>query len=63
MLLNCVCGPMLHMVNHWGMIDHSNAISHRCIKSTLVNVVTNGQGGAILLMKVIKLQELKKNRK
>ena len=33
---------------------------HRCINSVLVNVLTKGQGGAILPMKDTNLQELEK---
>ena len=55
--------PRAHMVNHYGMIDHSNAIGHRYINGLLVNILTKGQGRAIVPMKVTKLQELKKIEK
>ena len=42
------------------MIDRSNADGHRRINSVLVNVLTKGQGRAILPMEDTNLQELKK---
>ena len=48
------------MVTHWGMVERYNADVHRCIYSVLVNVLTKGRGGAILLMECTKLEELDK---
>ena len=50
------------MVTHWGMVERANADGHRCIKSVLVNVLTKGQGGGILLMDCTRLQELTTTR-
>ena len=41
-------------------MERSNADGYRCINSTLVNVLTKGQGGAILPMEDTNLQELRK---
>ena len=48
------------MLAHQGTVERSNAVGCRCINSTLVNVLTKGQGGAILQMEDTNLQELKK---
>ena len=48
------------MLAHWGTVERSNADGYRCINSVLVNVLTKGQGGAILPMEDTNLQELKK---
>ena len=40
-------------------MERSNADGYRCINSVLVNVLTKGQGGAILPMEETNLQELK----
>ena len=39
-------------------MERSNADGNRCINSNSVNVLTKGQGGAILPMKDTNLQEL-----
>ena len=39
-------------------MERSNADRYRCINSTLVNVLTKGQGGAILPMEDANLQNL-----
>ena len=44
-------------------MERSNADDDRCINSILVNVLTKGQAGAILLMEDTKLKGLKQNRK
>ena len=41
-------------------MERSNADGYRCINSNSVNVLTKGQGGAILPMEDTNLQELKK---
>ena len=41
-------------------MERSNVDGCRCISSVLVNVLTKGQGGAILQMEDTNLQELKK---
>ena len=41
-------------------MERSNADGHCCINSALVNVLTKGQGGAILPMEDTNLQEMKK---
>ena len=51
------------MLAQEGTVQHSNADGHRCINSVLAEVLTKGQGEAILPMECAKLQELKKNRK
>ena len=48
------------MLAHQGTVERSNANGYRCINSFLVNVLTKGQGGAILPMEDINLQELEK---
>ena len=48
------------MLAHLGTVERSNADGDRCINSVLVNVLTKGQGGAILPMEGAKLQERKK---
>ena len=48
------------MLAHQGTVERSNADGYRCINSTLVNVLTKGQGGAILPMEDTNLQELNK---
>ena len=48
------------MPAHQGTVERSNADGDRCINSVLVNVLTKGQGGAILPMEDSNLQELKK---
>ena len=48
------------MLAQWGTVQRSNADGYRCINSVLVNVLTKGQGGAILPMEDTNLQELKK---
>ena len=48
------------MLAHYGTVERSNADGDRCINGILVNFLTKGQGGAILLMEGTKLQELKK---
>ena len=45
---------------HQGTLERSDADGDRCINSVLVNVLTKGQGGAILPMEDTNLQELKK---
>ena len=47
------------MLAYQGTVERSNAEGYRCINSVLVNVLTKGQGQAILLMEGTKLQELK----
>ena len=51
------------MPAHYGTVERSDADAHRCMNSVLVNVLTKGQGGAILPMEDTNLQELKENRK
>ena len=46
------------MLPHQGTVERSNADGYRCINSLLVNVLTKGQGGAILPMEDTNLQEL-----
>ena len=41
-------------------MERSNADGYRCTNSVLVNLLTKGQGGAILSMKDTNLHELKK---
>ena len=48
------------MLAHYGTVERSNADGYRCINSNSVNVLTKGQGGAILPMQDTNLQELKK---
>ena len=48
------------MLSHQGTVEHSNADGDCCINSVLVNVLTKGQGRAILPMEGTKLQELRK---
>ena len=48
------------MLAHQGTFECSNADGYRCINSTSVNVLTKGQGGAILPMEDTNLKELKK---
>ena len=48
------------MLVHQGTVERSNADGYRCRNNTLVNVLTKGQGGAILPMEDTNLQELKK---
>ena len=48
------------MLAHSGTVERSNADGHRCMNSVLVNVLTKGQGRAILPMEDTNLQELKK---
>ena len=48
------------MLAQWGTVKRSNTDGYCCINSILVNVLTKGQGGAILPMEGTKLQELKK---
>ena len=48
------------MLAHQGTVNRSDADGDRCINSVLVNVLTKGQGGAILPMENTNLQELKK---
>ena len=48
------------MLAHQGTVERSTADGDRCINSVLVNVLTKGQGGAILPMEDRNLQELKK---
>ena len=48
------------MLAHQGTVDRSDADSYRCINSVSVNVLTKGQGGAILPMEDTNLQELEK---
>ena len=47
------------MLAHQGTVERSNADGYRCINSVLVNVLTKGQGRAILPMEDKNLQELK----
>ena len=48
------------MLAHQATLERSYADGHRCINSNSVNVLTKGQGGAILPMEDTYLQELKK---
>ena len=48
------------MLAHYGTVERSDADGHCCINSVLVNVLTKGQGGAILPMEDTSLQELEK---
>ena len=48
------------MLAHQRTVDRSDADGNRCINSVLVNVLTKGQGGAILPMEDTNLQELEK---
>ena len=48
------------MLAYQGTVERSNADAYSCINSVLVNVLTKGQGGAILPMEDTNLQELKK---
>ena len=41
-------------------MERSNADGYRCMNSVSVNVLTKGQGGAILPMEDTNLQELEK---
>ena len=45
---------------HKGIVERSNADGYRRINSVLVNVLTKGQGGAILPMEDTNPQELEK---
>ena len=47
------------MLAHYGTVRRSKADGDRCINSVLVNVLTKGQGGAILSMEGTNLQELR----
>ena len=42
--------PFLEHTCLQGTVERSNADRHRCISSVFVNVLTKGQGGAILRM-------------
>ena len=44
-------------------MERSNADGYRCINSVLVNILTKGQGGAILPMEDTNLEELRKIEK
>ena len=48
------------MLTHQGTVERSNADGYRSVNSVLVNVLSKGQGGAILPMQGTSLQELKK---
>ena len=48
------------MLAYSGTVERSNADSDRRINSVSVNVLTKGQGGAILVMEDTNLHELKK---
>ena len=48
------------MLAHQGTVDRSDADGDRCINGVLVNVLTKGQGRAILPMEDTNLQELEK---
>ena len=48
------------MLVNQGTVERYNADAYRCINSVLVNVLTKGQGGAILPMEDTNLQELEK---
>ena len=48
------------MLACYGTVERSNADGYRCINSFLINVLTKGQGGAILPMEDTNLQELGK---
>ena len=48
------------MLAHYGAVERSNVDDNRSINSVLVNVLTKGQGGAILPMEGTNLQELNK---
>ena len=48
------------MLAYDGTVEHSNADGDGCIGSALVNVLTRGQGGAILPMEGENLQELRR---
>ena len=48
------------MLAHQGTVERSNADGYRCTNSVLVNVLTKGQGRAILPMEDTNLRELKK---
>ena len=48
------------MLAHWGTVDRSDADGDCCINSVLVNVLTKGQGEAILPMENTNVKELKK---
>ena len=48
------------MLAHKGTVERSNADGYRSINSVLVNVLTKGQGEAILPMEDTNLQELEK---
>ena len=48
------------MLAHQGTVQRSNADGYRCINNVSVNVLTKGQGGAILLMEGTNPQELEK---
>ena len=46
------------MPAHYGTVERSNADGYRCLNSNSVNVVTKGQGGAILPTEDTNLEEL-----
>ena len=48
------------MLAHQGTVQRSNVDGDCCINIVLVNVLTKGQGGAILPMEGTELQELEK---
>ena len=48
------------MLAHQGTVERSKADGYSCTNSNSVNVLTKGQGGAILPMEDINLQELRK---
>ena len=48
------------MLAHQGTVERSTADGLSCINSNSVNVLTKGQGGAILPMEDANLQKLKK---
>ena len=48
------------MLAHSGTVERSNADGDGCINSGLVNLLTKGQGGAILPKEGTKLQDSKK---
>ena len=44
------------MLAHYGTVERSNADGDCCVNIVLVNVLTKGQGGAILLMERTNIQ-------
>ena len=48
------------MLAHQGTVERPNADGYRSISGNSVNVLTKGQGGAILPMEDRNLQELKR---